>query len=603
MLLEDQIRSLVKKRDITSLKQFSESHPNKLKSNLYCQDNKGNTLLHYCAKRNSYEITKFLLNFEQENFKEKRQIYFNKLVILDDNEEYNYKPLTYISNSDGLLPSHLAAAFFGKFNNEENAEKSVLTLLIMSRLVDEKFKNPGSTVSRYAVLVDKDPIYDLTPLHCALIRRNENAAIAILKIITQEVNDSISNYVSEFQQNNAFNEIFLSTVDKNDLSAFHYCASYNCFKTIQEIVYLSKVNRNIRETLEAYWAEILNFSCLHIAAKEGHVNCYKILYDMIRGSQNEQVTSPEQNVLLQSDKNGNYPIHLAVLSGNKETVEQVLKDAKNSDLKSYVNKRKEWQGEHADSILDISSMTNNDHCCSKKMTPGASTPVLIAACLDKPDIIKLLIEDYNAHIKCCNYEGESIYHIAASENKVEVLEYLIGLDVGEEGFGCKNFLLHQNHDHQIPLMKACIEGHYKAGKILMKAHENEKAPGPYLMQDCQYRTCLHLIAEEANYEPSTKRYENYKKLVKLILKNCGNYDEHGSLTQKLIEAKDEDGNTALHNLCVKGTIDIAEILIQSAPNKNFINLRNDWDSTPIMTACKYDKKDMHNGPKRCRNQK
>ena len=81
----DLIKSFIRKKDTTSLDKFKLQ----LKSNFYYQDERGNTFLHYIAKKNSLQMVKYFLEFEKRE--------------LGDSQT----PCINIQNSDGHLPRGL----------------------------------------------------------------------------------------------------------------------------------------------------------------------------------------------------------------------------------------------------------------------------------------------------------------------------------------------------------------------------------------------------------------------------------------------------------------------------------------------------------------
>lgn len=88
---------------ITSLQVFQEI--------FFSQDEQGETFLHFCAKKNASKCCRIFLEFE-EQYKDKLK---HKLKSFNNSRKIEYKrqikSILEISNDDGILPIHYAAAF------------------------------------------------------------------------------------------------------------------------------------------------------------------------------------------------------------------------------------------------------------------------------------------------------------------------------------------------------------------------------------------------------------------------------------------------------------------------------------------------------------
>ena len=133
-LTPELIKFYIRKDDENSRKILQENSLEFSKI-FYHQDEKGNTFLHYIAKKNVLHMAKFFIDFEQNimvhSYRAIRNKTWSRSVVKDENGEIELSRIILIENEDGHLPVHLAAGSFGK-HNAETAERSVLKFLIES---------------------------------------------------------------------------------------------------------------------------------------------------------------------------------------------------------------------------------------------------------------------------------------------------------------------------------------------------------------------------------------------------------------------------------------------------------------------------------------
>jgi len=187
-----------------------------------------------------------------------------------------------------------------------------------------------------------------------------------------------------------------------------------------------------------------------------------------------------------------------------------------------------------------------DHGVDKNIENDSYTPLYIASQNGFNDIVKLLVEKYNADInKVTN--GWSAIQIACSNGHYQTVEYLLsqGADI----------YLNSKKEYKL-LHIATEENNLCMVELLLKKghiNVNAKNTGGW--------TALHIVARE-----------NYYGLAKYLVK-YGHAD---------VDEEDKSMNTPLHIASKYGNHTIAQLLINNKASINFKNL-NGW--TPLHIAC------------------
>ena len=171
------IRQLIKRGNVKEVSRVLNENCERL-SNSYLQmviraifqpDEKENTSLHYCAKKNHRNMAELILNFEARH---KVRIQMKNIIAdlasTDPLKENIKNGLMESKGQDGVLPLHLAAAYYGKGNDcvsedEEECKFKNSVLGLFLKFLSKK---------RKLFLLDREDKYGMTPLHHSLIRGN-----------------------------------------------------------------------------------------------------------------------------------------------------------------------------------------------------------------------------------------------------------------------------------------------------------------------------------------------------------------------------------------------------------------------------------------------
>lgn len=176
--------------------------------------------------------------------------------------------------------------------------------------------------------------------------------------------------------------------------------------------------------------------------------------------------------------------------------------------------------------------------------PGGKTPLIVAAKIGAPDLVRLLLR-LGADVNAATETGGTPLMFAAIRGNLETVEALIdrGADV--------NAVAHFNWT---ALMVAAAKGHDGVINVLLDHGANAN------VQDTYGWTPLMRAA-----------YENRAGAVRAFLKN----------RKTRLDAADETGSTALHHAAAQGHVEIARLLLESGAS---VNARNREGLTPLEMA-------------------
>ena len=256
-------------------------------------------------------------------------------------------------------------------------------------------------------------------------------------------------------------------------------------------------------------------SCLHLAAKRGHLKICRALL------QNYNLD------MYARDDSGLYVLHHAAWSGYLELFQYLIEKGS-----------------------DIFIKTKNNSSC-----------LHFAAKVGSLKICRVVLQNYNFDINARDDDGLTILHSAAWSGDSELLQYLIekGSDVyskTKNGRSCLhiaaeqghlkicrmllthyNFAIHERDDDGLAVLhNAALGGDLELFQYLIENGSD------VFSKTKNGRSCFHIAAEEG-----------YLKICRVLLENY-NFDVHEI---------DDDGLAVLHNAALAGDLELFQYLIES----------------------------------------
>ena len=591
------IKSYIRKNDTASLDLSKEQ----LKKKFYHQDERGNTFLHYVAKRNSLEMAKYFLEFEKsfdETFikesidkipKKKSHKFTEDMNNSNQHQKFKYKGILYMRNLDGHLPVHLAGAFFGK-HVKETSENSVLTELINADYESNK-KDPFTT------LLAKCYLYNLNPLqHCIMktataSKIQKRAGICILKAVYSKDEKS--------KVSKRLKEIILST-EVSKQNALHYACLYGNDRVLRKMLeFLDQCDEIEKHESSLKYSYLLlsdkeKQTPVHIAAREGSENCINVIIEHLRDP-----TKIDKILTILNIENYS-PLLMAIESGDTKCLTKILNS-------------------HSNPI----SMINDKE--------QAVQPLSVAAKKSK-EIFNILINSGACNLLEKNDKGNNVLMVAAAENRLETVQFLLeqenSLDINEI-----------NHFEETAFLLAVKEGNLQIVKFLLSKKpknyfdlqnletsnfEDKHKILDFEAEDSYERTALHLVAMQIDEDRGDS--SDFLEITKLIYESLEDYGEirtSGILESKtserrdsavilrnysstqsahhedkikvfevLASQRDDNGNTAFHIACSRGQEDLVELLMKYDPDGKELATKNEQDQTPMMLAAANDHREV-----------
>ena len=591
----ERVKALIRKGDegIQALKR--PHYTVNLKRLFYKQDSKGNTFLHYIAKRNYVSMAEFFINFERQHFpksprisgngpgdlKQQVSVDFMQQNSIELNPKISYnqntetltgtksqKRLFQISNFDGFLPIHQAAGFFAK-HEAEHQDKSVLSVLLNADKFHQSKKKDFSTLSC------KDKDYFLTPMHNALLKSNGSAVEIIVNKILENYDEEDIDDVDGFRNLKRF----ILDKDITGQNCLHYAASYRCGRALKVMLKALQTCDKVLQLKPINYLGLRDIDGqipLHLAAQEGNVAEINVILKFLR-----KTTSFEEDTLKINDTEGNNILHLVIESGNIEAVQKILEHT--SDEHGHCN------------LINVASKE------------GGTRPLLIAA-KKSLALFKLLIKHGADLDRSITDWGDNALIIAAEEDKYKIVKYILGNDEETGSIRFPNVDINElNHFERSAFLCAVREGNIDTVSELLKylpqsppesenleIPENERLQKKYRelnieLKDESEHTVLHQIAMYIDENKVADHQDYMQILEKLIYEIDERYTTLSFIFQVLGKAKDEKGNTALHIACERGQWPLAQLYIKKGLAKD---ARNEYDETPLMLAAKNDQVDL-----------
>ncbi|CAH1791761.1 unnamed protein product [Owenia fusiformis] len=273
----------------------------------------------------------------------------------------------------------------------------------------------------------------------------------------------------------------------------------------------------------------------------------------------------------------------------------------------------------------------------KEFTKYTLTPLQLSTYFNATECLKILIQN-GADFEACDEGGNTALLHACHDGNTEVAEVLVkhGADVNctdilwrtplmlcQNGNLCQLLLDHKadieatDDDGNTALLHACDEGDPEVAEVLIKHRANtncsdskRKTPLMY----CQSGNICKLLLDHKADTEACDHYgntalllacsEGSNEVAEVLIKHRADVNcfDIGSITplmscqnknlcqllldhQADIEARDEDGHTALSHACNSGRTEVAEVLVRHGADVNCSNIR---ERTPLM-LCQNEK--------------
>lgn len=283
---------------------------------------------------------------------------------------------------------------------------------IVCILIDEYKADPFSSIYKSK--------YIIPPLHTAVFYINENSSTKFIDKIMSVENSDI-NFL-DYNDITAFLCCILTTsvgVNKNYKYLINRYNANFCFPNIKNTIF-DKFNYSNEEVLNKLVEFLMDSdeSFINIRDTRQNYNGYTFLHHAVRKVNYKliKILIQKFNIDVKYDNNGNYPIHLAVDSGNLELVEYLCELGANLKIENSQTRRTPYELVQSDeirtyfnNIVDIKSIAksnfdelltiiNNYHRNLKMVAP---IQWISSVSLQNLNFLTNLTEDYK--ITCSNY--------------------------------------------------------------------------------------------------------------------------------------------------------------------------------------------------------
>jgi serine/threonine-protein phosphatase 6 regulatory ankyrin repeat subunit A/serine/threonine-protein phosphatase 6 regulatory ankyrin repeat subunit B len=273
-------------------------------------------------------------------------------------------------------------------------------------------------------------------------------------------------------------------------------------------------------------------------------------------------------------------VHLAARHNNTEVIEELFEHGANLAIKDHRGR----------TALHIAAEYGNINAlkCLLEIKNKASTKMW-----------NLITWQENLHIDDKDNEGKTALHYA-SENKRKIpSEVILIISKLLVEAGCK--IIIRDNNQSTPLHYSCMANNEKLFQFLFETHKKKhKSKFNINSENSDGRTCLSFVVENGNEQLAKFLLDEGAIIIdskgQAIVDNKGNsilhyaaIGQNEALVKYIVNctpkdvrnAKNNDGNTAMHIAATKGNIEIVSILFK----RNCIpNIRNILGELPIHKA-------------------
>ena len=310
---------------------------------------------------------------------------------------------------------------------------------------------------------------------------------------------------------------------------------------------------------------------LHSSCERGYVGIVKTL-----------VTEHKADVNARTDR-ANTPLTLAARDGHDDVVHALLSDsrcpvdAKGQD--GYTALHYSCRYGHVDTVRTLVNHKANVNA----KTDSGDTPLTLAARDGHDNVVHALLSDYQCPVDAKGQDGYTALHYSCRYGHVDVVRTLVNnkanvnakTDSGDTPLTLAARNKHDNVVHALLSDSQCL--------VDAKGQDGYTA----LHYSCRYGhvdIARTLVNNKANVNAKT---DSGDTPLTLAARNKHDNVVHALLSdsQCLVDAKGQDGYTALHYSCRYGHVDIAKTLVN---NKANVNAKTDSGDTPLTLAARHE---------------
>ena len=311
------------------------------------------------------------------------------------------------------------------------------------------------------------------------------------------------------------------------------------------------------------------YTALHYFCRYGHVDIVKAL------------VSHKANVNARTDS-GDTPLTLAARHEHGKVVHallsdsQCLVDAKGQD--GYTALQYFCRYGHVDIVRTLVSHKANVNA----RTDSDDTPLTLAAIEGHDNVVHALLSDSQCLVDAKGQDGYTVLHYSCRDGHVDIVRTLVSHKANVNA---------RTDSGDTPLTLAARHEHGKVVHALLSDSQclvDAKGQDGYtaLQYFCRYGhvdIVRILVSHKANVNARTDcddtpltlaAIEGHDNVVHALLSD----------SQCLVDAKGQDGSTALHYSCRDGHVDIVKSLVK---HKADVNARPDHGATPLTLAARH----------------
>ncbi|MFP3024204.1 MAG: ankyrin repeat domain-containing protein, partial [Wolbachia sp.] len=380
-----------------------------------------------------------------------------------------------------------------------------------------------------------------------------------------EENELCIMYFRDFYKEPKMKTLSIKFIDKeillsDEIDKIYNSDSINRLNNVSSIVNSqeSSIHLEIPSSGEINAQGELDRTLLHLASGAGEFDKVKLLLD--RGANIEA-----------QDEFGYTPIFLATQSGKWSIVRLLLDKGANIDVQDKEGKTLLYFANQKDN-LDMVQFLLDRGANIEIQDKLAWTPILYAAQSGKWNVVRLLVSNGAKFNNEITYQGTPL-HFAVQEGNLDTIRFLL-----DEGADIES----QDKDNKKPLHLAVDANRLSVVKLLLDRGASVNA------KDENNKTPLDLATEEDVIEVLEKAQLDQGLLINA---RNGNLDKVKDLIIQgaNLEAKDINGNTALHNACSNGYLKVVEYLIDKGAS---FKAKNKDGKTPLDLAIQEGRTDI-----------
>ena len=312
------------------------------------------------------------------------------------------------------------------------------------------------------------------------------------------------------------------------------------------------------------------YTALHYSCRDGHV-------DMVRS-----LVKYKANVNAITD-NGDTPLTLAAINKHDNVVYALLSDSQCSVDAKGQNGYTALHYSCRDGHIDIVRSLVKHKADVSARTDSGDTPLTLAAINKHDNVVHALLMDYQCPVDAKDQNGCTALHYSCELGNVSIVRILVKN---------KANVNIRTDSGDTPLTLAARNGHIYVVHVLSS---DSQCPVDAKGQDGY--TALHyscrdghvdIVSSLVKYKADVSaRTDSGDTPLTLAARHGHDNVVHALLSdsQCLVDAKGQDGYTALHYSCRDGNVSIVRSLVKY---KTDVNIRSDSGDTPLTLAARHE---------------